>query len=111
MLSDNSVYVAYSRSLRQLAVGYAYRLRREGREVTLPIRDVDAKGELQIFSENLPLIEQRGELHVLSDGTSQGLWLEVGAALALRKKIVVVKLDRPAGFGLLEEIQANEDRH
>lgn len=108
-MNDTSAYIAHSRSLRRLAAQYAYRLRCEGREVTLPAHDMDGKGELQIFLESLPLIEQRAEVHILSDGASQGVFLELGAALALHKKIVVVKLARPAGFGLLEEVQERED--
>ena len=104
-----SVYVAHSRSLASRACRYAYHLRCKGYEVSMPVMVENDEGERKIFVRNLAVIRTCREFHVLYDGASQGIGPEVGAALALGKRVVVVKLDRPAVYGLLEEIQAVND--
>lgn len=75
---------------------YVTRLEEQGCTVHYPPRDTDqlASG-LNICQQNLAAINKSDEVHIFYTEHSQGTHFDMGAAFALRKRIVIADCNKP----------------
>lgn len=77
---------------RQKYEAYVAGLEAKGHKVHYPARDTRQDGtEYDICSQNVSAIRLADEVHVFWDSKSTGSHFDLGAAVALNKKIVVVE--------------------
>ena len=74
---------------------YIEKLEKSGKKVYYPARDTDqndSKG-FRICTDNVRAIRRAHEVHIFFDPQSQGTLFDLGAAFALRKKLVIANPD------------------
>ncbi len=100
------VFIIGSTAYYEKMVEHKHKLEATGRyTVTLPVFDSEPDlNEVAICSRNVDAIRAADEVHIIWDGRSTGFLFDLGAAFALKKKLVLVYLNHKTLYNLVKQI-------